>query len=83
MEDEGDKPPPQLTGSGPTHPAALLHGAVSMAVEAGEDGTGGHHLTGLVPAMGVAQAGGVALTLPVQDRVQPGGSVTAVTRLPR
>lgn len=42
-----------------------------MAVQARENGAGRHHFTGLVPAMGVAQPGGVALTFLVQDRVQP------------
>jgi len=55
-----------------SHPAALVHGAVGVAVEAGEDGAGRHHLAGLVPAVSVAEPGGVALTLLVEDGIQPG-----------
>ena len=44
-----------------------------MAVQAGEDGARWHHLAGLVPAMSVAEPGGVALTLLIQDGIQPGG----------
>ena len=53
-----------------SYPSALLHRAVGVAVQAGEDGAGRHHLAGLVPAVRVAQARGVALALPVQDGVQ-------------
>lgn len=45
-----------------------------MAVEAGEDGARWYGvLVGLVPALSVTQAGSVALALPVQDGIQPGG----------
>ena len=51
-----------------------------MAVEAGEDGARRHQLAGLVPAVGVAEAGGVALTLLVQDGVQPGRREEGILR---
>lgn len=54
-----------------SHPSTLLLGAVSMAVQAGKDRPWGHEFTRLVPAMSVANACGIILTLPVQDRVQP------------
>lgn len=56
-----------------SYPAALLLGAVGVAVQAGEDRARRHQLAGLVPAVCVTQSGGVALTLLVQDGVQPGG----------
>lgn len=52
------------------YPSALLLCAIGMAIEAGEDGAQGHGLAGLVPAMGVAESGCVALALLVQDGVQ-------------
>lgn len=55
-----------------THPPALLHRAVGVAVQAGENGAGRHHFVGLVPAVGVAEPAGVALALLIQDGVQPG-----------
>ena len=58
-------------GAGVSHPSALFLGAVGVAVEAGEDGAGGHQLAGLVPAARVAEAGRVPLTFHVQDGVQP------------
>lgn len=54
-----------------SYPSALFLSAVGVAVETGEHGARGHHLAGLVPAVGVAQAGGVTLALLIQDRVQP------------
>lgn len=42
-----------------------------MAVQAGENGTGWHHFTGLIPTMGVAQPRGIALTFLIQDGIQP------------
>ena len=65
-----DEPLGRLAGYR-SYPSALLLGAVGVAVEAGEHGARGHHLAGLVPAVGVAQAGGVTLALLIQDGVQP------------
>lgn len=56
-----------------SYPPSLLLGAVGVAVQAGEDGARRHQLAGLVPAVCVAQSSGVALTLLIQDGVQPGG----------
>lgn len=42
-----------------------------MAVQAGENGTGWHHFTGLIPTMGVAQPRSIALTFLIQDGIQP------------
>ena len=42
-----------------------------MAIEAGEHGSRGHYLAGVVPAGGVAQPGGVALALLIKDGVKP------------
>lgn len=53
-----------------SYPATLLLGAVGVAVQAGEDGARRHQLTGFVPAVGVAEPGGVALTLLVQHGVK-------------
>ena len=55
-----------------SYPPSLLLCAVRVAVQTGEDGAGWHHLAGLVPAVGVTQAGGVALALLIQDGVQSG-----------
>lgn len=41
-----------------------------MPVQAGENSPWRHQLTGLIPAMGMAEAGGISLTLAVKDRVQ-------------
>lgn len=60
----------------PSYPASLLLGAVGVAVQAGEDGARRHQLAGLVPAVSVAESGGIALTLLVQDRVQSGTQET-------
>lgn len=57
-----------------THPASLLHGAVGVAVQAGENGSGWHHFNGLVPAVSVAETRRVALTFPIQDGIQPGNN---------
>lgn len=65
----------------PTHPPALLHRAVGVAVQAGENGAGWHHFVGLVPAVSVTQPGGVALTFLIQDGVQPGQQHRAKTWL--
>lgn len=54
-----------------THPPSLLLCAVGMPVQTGEHSPRGHQLTGLIPAMGMAEAGGVALALSVQDHIQP------------
>lgn len=57
-----------------THPPALLHRAVGMAVEAGEDGARRYGiLVSLVPALSVTKPSGVALALPVEDGIQPEG----------
>lgn len=57
-----------------THPPALLNRAVGVAVEAGEDGARRYDvLVGLVPALSVTQPRSVALALPVEDGIQPGG----------
>lgn len=54
-----------------------------MPVQAGEHRPWGHQLARLVPAVGMAQAGGVSLTLAVQDRVQPADrEVTTSTSIP-
>lgn len=53
------------------YPSSLLHGAVGVAVQAGENGTGWHHFAGLVPAVSVAEPSGVALTFLIQDGIQP------------
>lgn len=63
-----------------SYPAALLLGAVGVAIQAGENGARGHQLAGLVPAVSVAQPSGVALALPVQDGVQPGERVGQGTK---
>lgn len=63
------------------YPASLLLGAVGVAVEAGEDGARRHQLTGLVPAVGVAEPGGVTLTLLIQDGVQSGRQGKEITLL--
>lgn len=52
-----------------SYPSSLLLCAVSVAVEAGENGTCWHLLTGLIPFVGVAEASGVTLTLFIQDGV--------------
>ena len=52
------------------HPSALLLRSVGVAVEAGEDGAGGHQLAGVVPAASVAEARRIPLALHVQDGVQ-------------
>lgn len=57
-----------------THPASLLHGAVGVAVQAGENGARRHHFIGLVPAVSVAEARCIALTFPVEDGIQPGNN---------
>lgn len=63
------------------YPAALLLAAVGVAVQAGEDGARRHQLAGLVPAVRVAEPGGVALTLPVQHGVQSEGAKPLLNRL--
>lgn len=55
-----------------THPPSLLHRAIGMAIQAGENGAGRHHLAGLVPAVSMAESGRVTLTFFIQDRIQPG-----------
>lgn len=42
-----------------------------MPVQAGEHSPRGHQLAGLIPAMGMAEAGGIALALSVKDHIQP------------
>ena len=66
----GDGSPPGRDRARASHPSALLLGAVGVAVEAGEDGAGGHQLAGLVPAARVAQASRIPLALQIQDGVQ-------------
>lgn len=55
-----------------THPPALVHRAVGVAVQAGENGAGRHHFVGLVPAVSVAEPASVTLAFLIQDGVQPG-----------
>lgn len=45
-----------------------------MAVQAGENGARRHHFIGLIPAVSVAEARGIALTFPIQDGIQPGNN---------
>lgn len=54
-----------------THPSSLLHGAISVAIQTGENGTSRHHLISLVPAMSVAESRRITLTFLIQDWVQP------------
>lgn len=53
-----------------SYPSPLHLGAVRVPVQTGEDGSGRHELTRLVPAVSVTDAGRVVLTLLVQDGVQ-------------
>lgn len=55
-----------------THPPSLLHRAVGVAIQAGENGAGRHHFAGLVPAVSVAEPSSIALTFPIQDGIQSG-----------
>ncbi len=58
--------------SAQTHPPSLLHRAVGVAVQAGENGAGRHHFAGLVPGMSEAEPGSITLTFLIQDGIQPG-----------
>lgn len=53
-----------------TYPPSLLLRAVRMPVQAGENSPWRHQLTSLIPAMGMAETGGISLTLAVKDCIQ-------------
>lgn len=56
-----------------THPASLLHRAIGVTVETGENGARWHCLTGLIPTVSVAESRRIALTFLVEDEIQPEG----------